>query len=174
MDELAIIKLYTMEIVPRESSFYARVNETLRTEQRDRLKPWVPCIWLLMHALKKCPRPEGGVVFRGVKEDLSGMFKEGARITWPSFSSCTSSMKVLSNSAFLGYAGPRTMFTIELTQGRARLVSALSMIAGEDEVLLPPNSRFTVVSVLGPSADGRLDVHLREIKPLDPILSFDP
>ena len=104
------------------------------------------------------------------------MFKKGTCITWPSFSSCTSSMKVLSSPAFLDYAGPRIMFTIELTQDRARLVSALSMIAGEDEdeVLLPPNSRFTVVSVLGPSADGRLDVHLREIQPLDPILSFDP
>ena len=97
------------------------------------------------------------------------MFKKGTCITWPSFSSCTSSMKVLSSPAFLDYAGPRIMFTIELTQGRARLVSALSMIAGEDA-----NSRFTVVSVLGPSTDGRLDVHLREIKPLDPILSFDP
>ena len=55
---------------------------------------------------------------------------------------------------------------------RARAISSLSMVSGEDEVLLPPNSRFEVVSVLGPSADGCVTVQLREIPPIDPILKF--
>lgn len=72
-------------------------------------------------------------------------------------------MQALSNDAFLGPSGARVMFSIELTSGRGRLISAMSMVACEDEVLLPPNSRFVVVSVMGPSVDGRFDVHLREL-----------
>jgi hypothetical protein len=49
---------------------------------------------------------------------------------------------------FLGKAGSRTIFNIELTSGRARGVAGLSMIPSEAEVILPPNSRVTVVSKL--------------------------
>ena len=64
------------------------------------------------------------------------------------------------------------MFNIEMTSGQGRLISGLSMMDGEDEVLLPPNSRFTVVGLLGPSSDGLLVVQLMEKTALDPIMSF--
>ncbi len=72
----------------------------------------------------------------------------------------------------LGQCDPRTFFIIELTTNRARAISALSMVPTEAEIILPPNARFEVISVLGPSADGRLDVQLRELLPIDPILRF--
>jgi hypothetical protein len=39
----------------------------------------------------------------------------------------------------------RTLFTVKLTSGRARGVAGLSTIPSGAEVILPPNSRFTVV-----------------------------
>ena len=44
------------------------------------------------------------------------------------------------------------MFTIEIISGRGRIIPALPMIDGEEEVLLPPNNRFKVVRVLHRSA----------------------
>ncbi len=63
---------------------------------------------------------------------------------------------------------------IELTTLRARSISDISMMTKEEEILLPLNSRFEVVSVLGPSADGRLDVGCAAPRtpPIDPILEF--
>ena len=72
---------------------------------------------------------------------------------------------------FLGKSGSRTIFNIELTSGRARGVAGLSMIPSEAEVILPPNSRFTVVSKLAMD-DGLCIVQLKELPPLDPILKF--
>ena len=72
---------------------------------------------------------------------------------------------------FLGPSGDRTFFMITHTSKRARDISRISLVPGEDEIILPPNSRFDVVSVLV-SADGRVDVHLKEITPLDPIMTF--
>ena len=40
------------------------------------------------------------------------------------------------------------IFSVKLTSGRAGGVAGLSMIPSEAEVILPPNSRFTVVSKL--------------------------
>jgi len=70
---------------------------------------------------------------------------------------------------FLGPSGDRTFFMITHTSKRARDISRISLVPGEDEVILPPNSRFDVVSVLV-STDGRVDVYLKEIIPLDPIM----
>ena len=72
---------------------------------------------------------------------------------------------------FLGPSGDRTFFMISHTSKRARDISQISLVPSEDEIILPPNSRFDVVSVLV-SADGRVDVHLKEITPLDPIMTF--
>ncbi len=98
-------------------------------------------------------------------------------MVWPNFTSTTTSVSVLEDPLFfgspkLGQQDPRTFFIIELTSNRARAISSVSMVDTEAEILLPPNSRFEVVSVLGPSPDGRLDVQLRELPPTDPIVKF--
>ena len=66
----------------------------------------------------------------------------------PSFVSATKSMAVLSNPMFCGDSGKRMIFAIHLTQGQAREITRYSLVAGEDEVLLPPGCRFRVESVL--------------------------
>jgi hypothetical protein len=124
-----------------------------------------------MKGLKSLPAFERHVIFRGVKKNLSNQYVKGTKVTWSAFSSCTSTLEVLSNPMFLGPSGDRTFFMISLNTNRARDISQVSLVPGEDEVILPPNSRFDVESVLV-SEDGRVDVHLKEISPLDPIMTF--
>jgi hypothetical protein len=70
--------------------------------------------------------------------------KKGSTLVWPEFASCTSSIET--QESFLGPTGDRTLFVLTLTQGRARSIADVSMIPGESEVLLPPNTRITVES----------------------------
>jgi hypothetical protein len=122
-----------------------------------------------MHALSLCPPFVERVVFRGVKDLSPDAYKEGDIVTWCQFSSTAAAVKV--QNSFLGQAGVRTLFTIELTTDRAREIHLYSDYPDEKEVLLPPNSRFVVVSVYAPGG-GLVNVHLREVAPTDPILVY--
>jgi hypothetical protein len=59
----------------------------------------------------------------------------------PFFSSSTCDIAVMQSEQFLGKTAKRTLFSIELTSGRARIITKLSLVPSEAEVLLPPNSR---------------------------------
>jgi hypothetical protein len=52
------------------------------------------------------------------------------------------------NAMCCGQVGKRTIFTIFLTQGQARDITRYSLVSSEGEVLLPPGSRFRVISVM--------------------------
>ena len=71
------------------------------------------------------------------------------------FSSTTKTVDVLSNPQFCGESGLRTIFVILLTQGQARDITMYSLVPSEGEVLLPPGSRFRVISML-PQVSERL------------------
>jgi hypothetical protein len=73
---------------------------------------------------------------------------------------------------FLGKTGTRTLFSIELTTGRARSITKFSLVPSEAEVLLPPNSRFVVLGQLD-AGNGLIIITLRELPSRDPIVHFD-
>ncbi len=54
-DESASIMLYSMEWSSREKSFYFILNKSLRSENRQLLKPWFLYLRLFLHALSKLP-----------------------------------------------------------------------------------------------------------------------
>jgi hypothetical protein len=163
-DEVAIIKLYSAPVEPAEMGLYYQINKALRENGRRGVWPFAPVILFLIMAMEKLPAVENCTVYRGVRCDLTDMYKTGSPpVTWSSFTSTTTKISVLHDATFLGVSGPRTMFMIKLTQGRARSIAELSMVAGEDEVILPPNSRFHVECVL-PSNDGLLHVQLTELE----------
>ena len=118
---IAAINIYTGEFVPPQ--FYSVLNTALRDANREKCKPFVPYIWLLMHALRDCPLYDKKVVFRGVKADLSAQYPKDREVTWFQFSSCTCDLSVEQSEQFCGSSGVRTLFTIELTSGRARLIT---------------------------------------------------
>ena len=69
---VAALALYTAEL--SGESPYGVCNGALRAADRSKCQPFVPFIWLLMHALAKCERYEGGNVYRGVKADLRAQY----------------------------------------------------------------------------------------------------
>jgi hypothetical protein len=73
---------------------------------------------------------------------------------------------------FCGSKGTRTLFSIELTTGRARVIAKFSLVPSEAEVLLPPNSRFKVLGQLD-AGNGLVIVQLKELPSRDPIIDFD-
>jgi hypothetical protein len=114
----------------------------------------------------------GGNVYRGVKADLRAQYPKDRKVTWFQFSSCTRGIEVELSAQFCGSSGTRTLFSIELTTGRARSVTKVSLVPSEAEVLLPPNSRFIVLGQLN-ADNGLTIITLRELPSRDPILHFD-
>ncbi|CAF2963134.1 unnamed protein product [Rotaria sp. Silwood2] len=55
VDQSASIMLYTLEWTPRERSFYFAFNGVLRSEDRNKLKPWFLYLKLLIISLSKLP-----------------------------------------------------------------------------------------------------------------------
>lgn len=101
------------------------------------------------------------MVFRGVKGLLVG-YVAGKTCCWVQFSSTASSVEV--QNEFLGQEGQRTLFSIELTTGRAREISQYSFYPQEQEVLLPANTMLKVVAVLNMGHE-LSNVQLREVNP---------
>ena len=146
-DQLAIVHLYTQETdsANRTDSLYAIMNRALRNSDRSQVKWMKKFIFLLMHALRSCPKSKAKTLHRGVALDLRREYSAGRIVTWHQASSCTGSIDVLSNPMFLGQSGPRTILAISLAKhSRARRISDFSAVRNEDEVLLPPNTRLKV------------------------------
>ncbi len=160
VDESASIKLYTLEWEPREESFFYIFNQTLRAEDRGKLKPWFLYLKLILTALERLSSTSCEV-YRGVKLDLSSKYVEGTIFTWWAFSSCTSSVSVLEGDQFLGKKGKRTVFNIHCRSGKD--IRELSSYPSEFEILLLPATRFRVIKC-SKSLD-LTTIHLEELQP---------
>jgi hypothetical protein len=171
-DEEASILLYTMEWEPREKSFYIILNKTLQAANRQLLRPWFLYLRLVMTALAKIPSDSNRlIVYRGVKLDLSAQYPKGSTVTWWGFSSCTTSVEVLSNERFLGTSGTRTLFNIECHS--AKSIKQYSFYPEEEEVLLPPARQFEVKGCLN-QGNGLHIIQLKEIQPKFPLINPIP
>jgi hypothetical protein len=166
-DESASICLYTMEWPEENTSLYIILNRTLRTGDRENLRPWYKYLKLLLTALVKIPCAQRQTVWRGIRQNVSDAFPRGAQVTWWSFSSCTTTLTVLESELYLGHTGNRTLFSIEVFN--ARDVNAHSFFKTEDEVLLLPGTYMEVRSQLNPTADLHI-IHLRQTMPTTVLL----
>lgn len=144
-DESASIMLYTMDWEPKDQCLYDVLNRTLRSKDRQRLRPWLLYLRLLFNALFQLPSISK-TVYRGVKLDLRNDYPIGKIFPWWGFSSCTGSLNTLQSESFLGKNGTRTMFTIESYS--AKDVQRHSYFPQEDEYLILPATQFKVVSCL--------------------------
>eukprot|EP00438_Fugacium_kawagutii_P008725 Skav234436 [mRNA] locus=scaffold1999:16921:17688:- [translate_table: standard] len=57
-----------MEMYPPDKSLYFVLNEALRAQKREKVKPWRDVILLLLTAMKKLPPVQDRVVHRAVKD----------------------------------------------------------------------------------------------------------
>ncbi|CAF0758027.1 unnamed protein product [Adineta steineri] len=165
-DESASIMLYSMEWEPHEECLYFVLNATLRTEDRQKLKPWFSYLKLILTALEKLPSKPCHV-FRGVTLDLTNQYTQGKTFVWWGFSSCTTSIEVLEEEQFLGKTGQRTLFTIECDSGKD--ISRHSYFQSQKEVLLVAARQFIVVSYCQ-QEPGLHMIQLKETKPLITLL----
>jgi hypothetical protein len=166
VDGSASIMLYTMEWYPKQKSFYFILNNALRAENRQRLKPWFRYLKLILTALSKLPSARR-CVCRGIRADLHELYPKGRNFVWWGFSSCTTTLEVLQSEDFLGKKGSRTMFTIECHTGKD--VRNHSAYQTEDEILLPAARQFQVVSCLDLGNDLHT-IQLKEIEPVFPLM----
>jgi hypothetical protein len=125
-----------------------------------------------MTSLAKIPSDSHHLtVFRGVKLNLSAEYSKGSIVTWWGFSSCTTSVDVLSNEQYLGQTGTRTLFTIECHS--AKSIKPFSFYPEEEEVLLPPARQFQVTGCLNSGNDLHI-ITLKEIQPKFPLINPVP
>ena len=142
-DESLSIALYSMEWNPLEKSFSSILNETLRDPKRETLLPsWFKFLRLFLTGLSKISWTDHRTIFRGVKLDLRSRYKEGARIVWWGFPSCTKIIGV-EKEQFVGKSGTRTLFTIECNTEEN--IREHSFFTKEDEILLP-GREFEVIT----------------------------
>ncbi|CAF3692225.1 unnamed protein product [Rotaria socialis] len=174
IDESASIMLYTFESVPHESSLYAILNTTLRSEKRQKLLPWFLYLRLIITALGRLPS-QHCFVFRGVRQDLRADYRINTSFIWWGFSSCTSSIGVLECDQFLGRSGTRTLFQIECDTGKD--IKNHTFTQHEEEILLLPAREFVVKSCLN-SGNELCMIQIKEIEPkytlLEPISMPQP
>ncbi|CAF1136572.1 unnamed protein product [Adineta ricciae] len=160
LDESGSIMLYTLEWEPAESSFYYVLNSTLRSEHRQKLRPWFLYLRLVIYALAKLPSLPPRTIYRGVKMDLSKEFTKDKTFIWWSFSSCTSTIEVIKH--FLGDKGPRTILNVETHS--AKDISRHSFYTTENEILLYPARQLKVISSIDLGSQLHI-VQLQEVQP---------
>jgi hypothetical protein len=166
-DESAAIRLYTIEWEKPHRSLYSILNHTLKTGDREDLRPYFKYLKLFVTALVKLPCVPPLTVWRGVTRNLSSDFPPGTPVTWWSFSSCTTELTVLENNMYLGDNGERTLFSIEVINGRT--VRAHSHFVTEDEILLLPGTYMVVQSQFSPAPDLNI-IHLKQMVPKEILL----
>ena len=150
-DESAAIYLYTMP-----TCFSSRLNETLRAEKRQKLKPWFDFLKLFISALEKLP-PTNGIVWRAVFGKVGSVFDDSGVHIWWSVHSCSMDLGII--QAYLGDNG--TLFAIHTID--AKDITAFSAFPDEKEVVLMPGSRLRAKCKSLDFIDRLSVLHLEEI-----------
>lgn len=165
VDDIAAIYMYTMP-----TNFYGKMNEELGGYGKDaygKVEHFLPITKLLVAAFEKLP-PVLTKLFRGVKMNYKDILKTPGGdnadikdvVQWNQFTSCSTSQNVLKDSNFLGVGSAGTVFQIITVTGVN--IKPFSAIAKEDEVVLPPGSRF-VIDAVTPCKDGVTEVRMRQL-----------
>jgi hypothetical protein len=137
---------------------YRILNQTLRADDRSKVRPWFGYLKLLDSATSKLPKFKG-TIWRGVNKDVTMAFKKGQKITWWSVTSCSTSVNVI--SSFLDKTPQSTLFNIECSTGK--FIAAYTCYPAEDEVILMPGTTFEVVADPLHHHGGLHIIHLKEI-----------
>jgi len=163
IDESAAIALYTIEWEPYTESVYYILNQTLRSEDRQNLKPWFLYLKLLLTALSQLPSISR-TVYRGVRflsESDTEKYQVGTEFIWWGFSSCNANRSSCENEIMFTQTCRRTLFIIDCIRGKD--IGKHSYFRAEDEVLLLPATKLKVVNNEYQQDDLHV-IHLKEIE----------
>jgi hypothetical protein len=158
VDESAAIRLYTMQWSKSHESLYVKLNQTLRDEVRENLKPWFLYLKLLLTALYKLPSRRG-TIWRIIQGQVDEDYVKNK--IWWGFSLCTETRDIAIN--FLAdQPGPRTLFQINCVKGRS--IESHSQFQAENEIVLMPGT-YLHVSKKWRAPDG---IHMIDLQEADP------
>ena len=160
-NESASIMLYSLESEARENSFHVILNDQLKSEDREALRPWYPYLKLFTKALSKLPSLHG-YVYRGVQTSLRSDYAQGKTFTWSGFSRCTQSIDRVEQEHGFNRTRERTRFKIESKSVKDIRHHVLPEADDEPILLLSPQ-RYKVVASL--HADNGL--HIIQVKEID-------
>jgi hypothetical protein len=163
IDESASITLYTMEWEPYTESLYYILNDSLRTEDRQILKPWFLYLKLLFTALSRLPSISH-TVYRGVRLQIESeheKYQAEKVVVWWGFSSCSKIRNISEKDQFLQETGRRTLFIIDCIKGKD--ISNHSYFRKEQEILLLPATKLQLINNEH-QRDGLHVIRLKEIE----------
>lgn len=138
MDE----QLYGSIMLYTSNAIYRQLNDSLRSEDRNKIKKYFAYLRMLLEALGRLPQQKK-TVWRGVGVDLYEQYKKGSNVTWWGCSSCTSDINVAKNF-MKGCGGKCTLLTIN--SKTAADISDITFFGNEKENLLAPGTRLKVLS----------------------------
>ena len=145
MDELASIMLYTLEWIPKESSFYYIFNGKLSSNEPNDLIVWYSYIKLFSTSLEKLSRSSRRIFYRAIPLDLHDQYPKNSRLIWHDYVSCSSSLDFFNQQNFDSNPfNHRTIFTIYTEQSID--ISEYSFYPLKDTVVLLPNQQYQVIS----------------------------
>jgi len=146
LDKIAAIFLYTLEAPNRQDSLYYILNEHLRSENLESVRPFFKFIKLLMDGLDNIPTFTG-TVWRALQDvDAKAVFIKNQEVVFNGFTSCSLDVSIVGKrNDWLGdEAG--TLLSIEVSRGYK--IRSFSKFTTENEVLLPAGSRFLVKDIV--------------------------
>ena len=152
--------------VGAENQIYYALNRALRNRRVDKepFEMWSGFLYHLERGLNLLDSVES-VVFRGGNKGIDQAtakreYTVGRPIQWAAFSSTSLRREAAANFATKGEG---VLFVLKVRSGTA--ISHISMLGHEDEVLLSPNTRFTVTRDLYFDKHGVACVDMVETQP---------
>jgi hypothetical protein len=156
------------------TDFFKSLNAALRKSDRNTLKPWFPYLKLLIGGLEKLPSLPC-TIWRGITENINlyateqTKYANGQIVVWWYVNSC--SHNVALSELFTGSSG--TVFLIECQNGKD--VTPFSAFGqAEQEIILPPGTRFRVKSSAFGTNSNPFIVHLEEHRTAELTLTLPP
>ena len=163
VDDAAALAMYTFDFGMNELYHlnpYRIINSALNKRTEKNMEKAKDLIYLVMKALRKLPVEHGMELHRGIRVDVSEntnqsggnsfpSYTEGSIITWDALSSTSPDMTVtktfLAGGAKTGKAAG-TLFIIN--NGWGYDIQPYSLFPTESEILLEPERKFRVTSVI--------------------------
>eukprot|EP01012_Entosiphon_sulcatum_P008221 TRINITY_DN14386_c0_g1_i1.p1 TRINITY_DN14386_c0_g1~~TRINITY_DN14386_c0_g1_i1.p1 ORF type:complete len:647 (-),score=61.62 TRINITY_DN14386_c0_g1_i1:793-2733(-) len=131
----------------QEGPLYTLLHQAIRENDETLLPLCRDYLYFLTLALLRMPVVNTGCVYRALRSRVaSKAYQPGNVVTWQPLTSAALYPSVLLGACFGGASQPRgTVFVINVAH--ARSIRLCSANPNEEEVILPPNSHFQVLSV---------------------------
>lgn len=163
VDEIGAVYWYSLESSSKSATSGSQVlNSFLRSHDISTLSPKQKEKYLfqlkirdnLIEFLKKAPSLKKARVYRGIQVNSRRAVRDflvvGKVVSDPAFVSATTDVEIA--KGFANKSTGKIHIVFEIQTKSAKSIAQFSEFSGEDEVLIPPNTKFKVVEVANSKA----------------------